>query len=96
MRAALEAQDDEGLNALGGLLRFASSLFIEVSERADTRTSRFFPAEVRAGGLNLKSGLYTLRVSCYDKNGKLLHKDIKEDVPVQSGKLNIVESICTR
>lgn len=94
--AALEAQDDKGLNTLGGLLRFASSLFIEVSERADTRTSRFFPAEVRAGGLNLKSGLYTLRVSCYDKKGKLLHRDIKEDIPVQSGKLNIVESICTR
>lgn len=94
--AALETRNDEGLNALGGLLRFASSIFIEVSERADIRTSRFFPAEVRAGGLNLKSGLYRVRVSCYDKNGKLLHRDIKEDVPVQSGKLNIVESICIR
>lgn len=92
----LEAQDDEGLNALGGLLRLASGIFIEFSERADTRTSRFFPAEVRAGGLNLKSGLYTLRVNCYDKNGRILHRDIKENVSVKSGKINIVESICTK
>ncbi|WP_428770229.1 hypothetical protein V1L52_13050 [Treponema sp. HNW] len=94
--AVLESQDDEGLNALGGLLRFASGIFIEVSERADTRISRFFPAEVRAGGLNLKSGLYTLRVTCYDKNGRMLYTETKKDVPVQSGKLNIVESVCTR
>jgi len=94
--AVLEAQDDAGLNALGGLIGFASNIFMEVSERADTRHSRYFPAEVRAGGLNLADGVYRVQVTCYDKNDRILYTQVKENVTVKSNTLTIVEAVCTR
>ncbi|MGI5172750.1 hypothetical protein H0R92_03995 [Treponema sp. OMZ 840] len=94
--AALVSQDDgsSDIKALGGFLRLLSGIFIEISERADLRCSRYFPAAVWAGGLNLDGGLYTVHISCYDKQRKLLYKDIKKDVLVKNTMLNITEFVC--
>ena len=95
--AAASQEDGSGnMSALSAFITLVSDIFIEVSERADVRCSRCFPAHVWAGGLNLDSGVYTVRVTCYDKNSRVVHEELKENVHIHSSSVNLVEAVCMR
>ena len=95
--AAASQEDGSGnMSALSAFITLVSDIFIEVSERADVRCSRCFPAHVWAGGLNLDSGVYTVRVTCYDKNNRVVHEELKENVHIHSSSVNLVEAVCMR
>ena len=96
--AAVGAQDegDGNMESLAAFIEVLSGIFMEVSERADTRSSRCFPANVWAGGLNVEPGVYTVNVSCYDKNGRLVYFDTKKDLGVTGSSLALAEFVCMR
>ena len=95
--AAASQEDGSGnMSALSAFITLVSDIFIEVSERADVRCSHCFPAHVWAGGLNLDSGVYTVRVTCYDKNNRVVHEELKENVHIHSSSVNLVEAVCMR
>ena len=96
--AAVGAQDegDGNMESLAAFIEVLSGIFMEVSERADTRSSRCFPANVWAGGLNVEPGVYTVNVSCYDKNGRLVYSDTKKDMGVTGSSLALAEFVCMR
>ncbi len=76
------------------LFNFAASVFTEISEQADIRSTRYFPALIWVGGLNLPSGLYTIEITCYDAYNNVVSSQIKENVIVQSQNINLVEAVC--
>ena len=96
--AAVGAQDegDGNMESLAAFIEVLSGIFMEVSERADTRSSRCFPANVWAGGLNVEPGVYTVNVSCYDKNGRLVYSGTKKDMGVTGSSLALAEFVCMR
>lgn len=96
--AAVGAQDegDGNMESLAAFIEVLSGIFMEVSERADTRSSRCFPANVWAGGLNVEPGVYTVNVSCYDKNGRFVYSDTKKDLGVTGSSLALAEFVCMR
>ena len=96
--AAVGAQDegDGNMESLAAFIELLSGIFMEVSERADTRSSRCFPANVWAGGLNVEPGVYTVNVSCYDKNGRLVYSGTKKDMGVTGASLALAEFVCMR
>ena len=96
--AAVGAQDegDGNMKSLAAFIELLSGIFMEASERADTRNSRCFPANVWAGGLNVEPGVYTVNVSCYDKNGRLVYSDTKKDMGVTGSSLALAEFVCMR
>lgn len=95
---AVGAQDegDGNMKSLAAFIELLSGIFMEASERADTRNSRCFPANVWAGGLNVEPGVYTVNVSCYDKNGRLVYSDTKKDMGVTGSSLALAEFVCMR
>ena len=96
--AAVGAQDegDGNMESLAAFIELLSGIFMEASERADTRSSRCFPANVWAGGLNVEPGVYTVNVSCYDKNGRLVYSNTKKDMGVTGTSLALAEFVCMR
>ncbi len=96
--AAVGAQDegDGNMETLAAFIELLSGIFMEASERADTRSSRCFPANVWAGGLNVEPGVYTVNVSCYDKNGRLVYSGTKKDMGVTGSSLALAEFVCMR
>ena len=84
------------MESLAAFIELLSGIFMEASERADTRNSRCFPANVWAGGLNVEPGVYTVNVSCYDKNGRLVYSGTKKDMGVTGSSLALAEFVCMR
>ncbi len=76
------------------LFNLAANVFTDLSEQADTRASRYFPATVWVGGLNLDKGVYTTDVICYDTFGKIIYHQKNENVIVDSNNVNLVEAVC--
>ncbi len=89
--SAIQDSDAAGWAAL---FNVAANVFTEISEQADIRSSRYFPASVWIGGLNLDKGLYTVEVIWYDAYNRIIHKEIKENVSVKSNNVNLVEAVC--
>ena len=88
------SQYSEGdVASLFQLMSLASKFTSAVSERADVRTSRFFPASVYVGGINLEPGSYNVQVFYKAKNGKILFTS-EYTQNVEETKLNLVESFC--
>jgi hypothetical protein len=82
----------EGWGALVGLL---GKVATEVSERADIRISRYFPANALVGGINLEPGSYSVTINYYGRNG-LIRTDRQENVMVLENNLNLMEFICLK
>ncbi|MDR2069266.1 MAG: hypothetical protein LBP71_05295 [Spirochaetaceae bacterium] len=90
-------RNEEGLTgAVFGLLGLGTQIFTEISEAADLRLSRYFPAKAYVGGITLHPGLYSFSVNYYNREGKKIAAFRYDDVPVQPNKLNLVEVICLR
>lgn len=72
--------------------RLAADLMVDATENADLRVSRFFPAEAAVAEIHLDAGRYNVRIRYYGKGGKLLHTDLRSALPVESGRLNVIQS----
>ncbi len=76
------------------LFNIFANLFTEFSEQADIRSSKYFPALVWVGGINLDEGLYDVKITCYDARNNILYQQISEKVIVTSNNVNLVEAVC--
>jgi uncharacterized protein len=94
----MRGNDDSNVAALGTMLELFSSvnrLSNELTESADLRTSRYFPARADVGGITLDPGIYDVSVSFYTaQGGTLLATRKYQGINVQPEKLALVEAAC--
>ncbi|MCI1209427.1 MAG: hypothetical protein LKF96_08295 [Treponema sp.] len=76
------------------LLKVASAVTTEATERADVRTSRFFPATAGVAGITVKPGFYDVVLRYYGVSGNIVAIRTYPAVSVSSGNLNLIESVC--
>ena len=88
---AVSRNSNEGLGFLTGLF---GKIFTEVSERADTRLSRYFPSHALVGGFNLKPGNYVLTVNFYGAGGLVFSE--RREVIVRENTLNLEQFVYLR
>lgn len=89
--------DSAGQNnggSLFGLLAIVSAVSNELTEIADLRTSRYFPARASIGGISLEPGNYNFKIDYINNWGNILKTDYIYDYLVYKNKLNLVEVIC--
>lgn len=94
---ALSAGSDNASGTVGAvlsLLSLASKVSNEVSERADTRISRYFPGNASVGGVTLEPGDYEVTFTYLSVSGSVLKTEVQPVRAVKSQSLNIAESIC--
>lgn len=89
-------QEKDGTFGLFSMISLVSAVSYEVTEVADTRTSRFFPSKAYVGGLTLPPGVYDVSVVYKNPYGKTLDSLQYSDVAVRSDSLNLVEAICSK
>lgn len=92
----LSEDDNEDLSLLFSVLSFASKVTTEVTEQADLRTSRYFPAEASVGGVTVEPGIYRVTTEYLDSNGNLIYSEITDGVQAKASSANVVETICLR
>ncbi|MDR0473548.1 MAG: hypothetical protein LBH43_07760 [Treponema sp.] len=81
---------------LGSLVSGAvGAVAVNASEQADLRVSRYFPARANIGGINLEPGIYSITVNYYG-HGRLVDSEQINNVHVEAGKLNLIESVCLK
>ena len=87
--------DNDAASFVFSLLGAASKVSIFATERADVRTSRYFPAAAFVSGLTLEPGVYS--VSVFFKNGnRTVASRTYPNIEIQANRLNLVESYCLR
>lgn len=91
---ASRLQEDSNASTLLSLLSLASMVSNELTEVADLRTSRYFPAKASVGGIHLPLGFYTIRVQYLDPWGSLIKKDEIFDYELKKNTIHLVEAIC--
>ena len=90
---AAAAQAAKRGNAIAGLaVGIASRVAAEVSEKADTRLSRYFPNYAFVGGINLEPGTYRMTINFYGGGG--LVNSQEREVSVQRNALNLEQLVC--
>jgi hypothetical protein len=94
--AAAQRSTDENYSLLFSILSIGLQAYAEVSERADLRSSRYFPGKAYAGAINLKPGTYSFSVNYYGKNGTLIARRRFENIKVSENKLNLAEAVCLK
>lgn len=73
------------------------SLFLnQVTEVADTRTSRYFPSDIYISGLDLNPGVYDICVCFLSSNEKEVHTEYFYDYSVSENKINLLEAVCLK
>ncbi len=77
---------------LGLAARLATDVAVNLTENADLRISRFFPAKALIGEIALDAGIHYFRIEYYSKNNQLLFVDDLGEVEISSKKANIFES----
>ena len=79
-----------------GLLSFIAQIFAELSEQADLRISRYFPARAYVGGINVKPGVYSFRITYYGRSGREISSVRYENMLVKENVLNLAEAVCLK
>lgn len=65
------------------------------AEYADVRQCEYLPHRASAKGFTVEPGVYDIKVEYFDRSGNLVYEDeSNKDVVVDSGKLNMVVSLC--
>jgi len=83
-------------NELAGLMTaLAARAAMDASERADIRMSRYLPDKAYIGGINLDPGTYSVIINYYSGN-RLISNTEHKDVIVNSGSLNLLQSVKLR
>jgi hypothetical protein len=96
--AVMDSAGDEvggDTGVLLGLLSFGTKVFTEVSERADLRISRYFPAKAYVGGITLEPGLYSYSIVYYS-GGRVVDSFRRENVMIRAGGVNLAEAVCLK
>lgn len=88
--------DSAALSLIFSVASFATKIGTEVTEQADLRTSRYFPAVASVGGVTVDPGLYRVTTQYLDAWGNPVYTEIADNVDVKSKSANIVETICLR
>ena len=96
LAVAATAEEDENTSLALGLASIAAQVFAEVSERADVRMSRFFPARAYIGGINLEPGSYSFQIKYYNRNGKEIDSVSHNGMLIRENALNLVETVCLK
>lgn len=91
-KANEELDKKTGGGVWGDLTRAATSVAVDVSENADLRLSRYFPAKASIGECLVDPGAYHLVIRYYSPDGRLLHSDDRGSVTVNADSLNLYES----
>ena len=78
------------------LLHIVSLIANQVTEIADTRTSRYFPSDIYVSGLDLSPGVYDVCVCFLSSQGKEIYTEYFYDYSVSENKLNILEAVCLK
>jgi hypothetical protein len=91
--AADQSDENKGIFALLGL---GSQILAEASERADLRTSRYFPGKAYVGAINLKPGTYSYTVTYYGKNREIIAVRRFNDIMINADVLNLTEVVCLK
>lgn len=94
--AALEYGAKEQNSMVLSLLSLASAVTTKVSERADVRTSRYFPSAVSVAGFTLDPGSYDITLTYYGENGRQLSQFTFPQTYVYERGVNLLESFCLR
>jgi hypothetical protein len=91
------SQTDDGQNgALFSILSIGAQIFTEASEKADLRSTRYFPGKAYAGGVNLEPGIYSFTVVYYGMSGEIVAERYFENIEVKANKLNLTEAVCLK
>jgi hypothetical protein len=94
--AAAKETDDKITGLILELSSIAAQAFAEVSEQADLRVSRYFPAKAYVAGINLPPGLYSFNIKYYNKSGKEIASIRHEDMNIRENTLNLAQAVCLK
>jgi len=93
--AAAEAQKVAG-KEWGATSGWIAGLFagagFSLTENADLRISRFFPAQARIAEMDLLSGMHQIEIEYYGRGNTLLYTDFIGEVEIRADGLNLIES----
>ena len=87
-------RNDFGAALIFTTMDIAHKIATETVERADIRSSRYFPATASVAGINLEPGNYTVTVEFYSGRS-VISKEVKK-MTLRVKELNLVESVCLR
>lgn len=86
--------DDSTLSLLFTLMGAASKVNMFVSERADVRVCRYFPATAYVAGLTVPEGVYDISVAYFGNSRNPIETVNYYDVAINGKELNLIESYC--
>jgi len=89
--SAIETARKNG-DAAGFLVALAARTAMDISERADTRMSRYLPGRAYIGGINLDPGTYSVIINYYSGRN-IISSEKYNDVIVKQTGLNLLESV---
>ena len=89
-------QDDEKYGAMFMLLSGAAQIFAEVSETADLRMARYFPAKAWVCAFDVEAGTQNLRVEFLDARGGIIEEKQFPTVVTGAKKLTLLEAYCLK
>ena len=78
------------------LLHIVSLIANQITEVADTRTSRYFPSDIYISGLDLNPGVYDICVCFLSSQGKEIYTEYFYDYSVSENKINLLEAVCLK
>ena len=91
---AMKTSEEKGIGAEVAIALGARAA-MDLSERADTRMSRYIPSKAYVGGINLDPGIYSVIINYYQGNNIINSEEYKNVTVKQSG-LNLLESVNLR
>jgi len=78
------------------LIRRAVDAAVDATEQADLRISRLFPAKALVGEVDLRPGVYDIRVEYYNRRGRMLYADEFPNTRVRRNQLNLLSTYFLR
>ena len=93
--AAAENTDESVVSVVFSLLGFASKVSAFATERADVRTSRYFPASAFVSGINIKEGLYDVK-TVFKSGNRIILSQSYTDIRVTKNGINLIEAFCLK
>ena len=91
-----ELKEDYSESILFDALHIISIIANQVTEVADTRTSRYFPSDIYISGLDLNPGIYDICICFLSSQGKEIYTEYFYDYSVSKNKLNLLEAVCLK
>ncbi len=94
--AAKKAAEDQ-IGGIGGMVaglatEVTADVAVNASEKADLRSSRYFPSHAFVGEVDVEPGEHTIRIDYLDGNGSLLDSRTVENRVIQPGMINLIST----